>query len=94
MKEFVFAYFIFTPEEYEDELAKLVALGDDFKLLYCGDYQIDMCMVNLLPIPEYKTVSGQINTQTASFIKLQNPALAEKMRISYTSEELKNRYRR
>jgi hypothetical protein len=91
MKEYVFVECLFTLDEYPVELGKLVALGDDFKLIKCDDeWDEDDDGLRF----EYKRVSGQINTMTASVIKLQNPALAGKMRISYISEELKNKYRR
>ena len=38
-------------------------------------------------------VSGRINAQYASLIKLQDSWLAERMRISYIPDELKNKYR-
>ena len=38
-------------------------------------------------------LSGKINSATATMIKLQDPFLAEHMRISYIPEDLKNKYR-
>lgn len=91
MKEFVLAEFLFDLDEYPVELGKLIALGNDFKLIKCDDeFDDDEDGLRF----EYKRVSGKINTMTASVIKLQNPALAGKMRISYISEELKNKYRK
>jgi hypothetical protein len=90
MKEFAFAEFLFTLDEYPEELGKLIALGKDFKLIKCDDeFDEDDDGLRF----DYKRVSGKINTMTASVIKLQNPALAGKMRLSYISEELKNKYR-
>lgn len=91
MKEFVFVECLFTSEEYPEEICKLLELGDDFTLIRCEhEYEEDENGFR----NEYKRVSGKINTLTASVIKLQNPALAGKMRISYISDELKNKYRK
>lgn len=91
MKEFVLVEFLFTLDEYYKELRKLTALGDDFRLIKCDDeWELDDDGIHF----DYKRVSGKINSMTASLIKLQNPTLAGKMRISYISDELKDKYRR
>jgi hypothetical protein len=87
MKEYVLVEFLFTAQKAPTELIKLNELGDDFILIKCNDYGIEGW-------PRFTRVSGKINSQTASLIKLQNPALAGKMRISYIPEELKDKYRR
>jgi hypothetical protein len=90
MKEFVFVEFLFTQEEQASQVSKLIALGDDFEFIKSNlefeDVEDDYFL--------YVRVSGKINSMTASMIKLQNPALAGKMRISYITDELKNKYRR
>lgn len=92
MKEYVFVEFLFTEEEYSAEIKKLIALGDDFVFLgTVHEYEDD---TDFAMRTDYKRVSGEINSQAASIIKLQNPVLAGKMRISYIPEELKNKYRR
>jgi len=91
MKEYVLVEFLFTLDEYVQELSKLVALGDDFTSIRCDDeYEDDTDGIRI----EYKRVSGRINSMTASVIKLQNPTLAGKMRISYIPEDLKDKYRK
>lgn len=90
MKEYVLVEFLFTLDEYPGELLKLMDLGGDFKLIKCDDEYEDDDGLRF----DYKRVSGRINTMTASVIKLQNPTLAGKMRISYISDELKDKYRR
>lgn len=91
MKEFVLVEFLFTKEEHISEMNKLDQLGDDFEPIKVDDeYDEDDFGTRV----EYTRVSGRINSMTASLIKLQNPALAGKMRISYIPEELKDRYRR
>ena len=90
MKEFVFVEFIFTQEEQASEVSKLLALGDDFEFVK-SDYEFEDTNDDYAL---YVRVSGRINSMTASMIKLQNPALAGKMRISYITDELKNKYRK
>lgn len=90
MKEYVFVEFLFSLEEYSTEFTKLVELGDDFSFIKLSEeYEIDEDNAS-----EYIRISGKINSHAASMIKLRNPALAGKMRISYISDDLKNKYRR
>lgn len=42
---------------------------------------------------EWLRVTAKINSTYATMIKLQDPFLAERMRISYIPTELKNKYR-
>ncbi|HEY6435225.1 MAG TPA: hypothetical protein VIY47_01430 [Ignavibacteriaceae bacterium] len=93
MKEFVFVEFLFTDEEVSEELDKLADLGNEFQYIK-SNYEWESDTDLSTPDKEYVRVSGRISSETASFIMLQNPALAGKMRISYISEELKNKYRR
>lgn len=91
MKDFAFVECLFTLDEYREELCKLTELGDDFRLINCSpEYEEGEAGLRF----DYMRVSGKINTMVASLIKLQNPTLAGKMRISYISEELKDKYRR
>ena len=70
----------------------LEALGDDFiPIKVCEEWETEGSDSY---IDEYIRVSGRINSHAAAIIKLQNPYLAGKMRISYIPEDLKNRYRR
>lgn len=94
MKEFIFVEFLFTLDEHEFELSKLKSLGEDFQFIkneYEGEIDTDY-----IPFAQekYMRVYARINSMTASIVKLQNPVLAEKMRISYISESLKDKYRR
>ena len=92
MKEYVFVEFLFTEDEFQTEFKKLTDLGDDFVFLGSVHEWEDDTDYSIRT--DYRRISGEINTMTASVIKLQNPALAGKMRISYISDELKNKYRR
>ena len=90
MKEFVLAEFLFEISEFEKGFALLESLGDDFLLVHIRDE-----WERSEDLPEtYKRVTGRINSMTASIIKLQEPDLAGKMRISYIPDDLKNKYRR
>jgi hypothetical protein len=93
MKEFVFVEFLFTRDEHLLQMAKLIQLGDDFEFVKT-DYEYDVIEDLYTSMQDYVRVSGRINSMTASLIKLQNPALAGKMRISYITDELKNKYRK
>lgn len=90
MKEFVFVEFLFSQQEQASETSKLLSLGEDFEFIKSDlEYDNDGDNSGL-----YVRVSGKINSMAASLIKLQNPALAGKMRISYITDELKNKYRK
>jgi len=92
MKEYVLVEFLFELSEYVAANQMLEALGDDFvpiKVLEEWDTDSGDSFID-----EYIRVSGKINSSTAMVIKLQNPYLAGKMRISYISDELKDKYRR
>lgn len=70
---------------------KLKLLGDEFEMVTS---ELEFEQVTSSTYREYLSVSGKITSDTASFIKLSDPFLAERMRISYISDELKNKYRR
>jgi hypothetical protein len=91
MKEFVLVEFLFTYSEAAGELRKLNDLGGDFEPIK-HDYESEEDS-DAVSGESYIRISGKINSETASLIKLQNPVLAGKMRISYISEDLKNKYR-
>jgi len=92
MNEYVLVEFIAgVPDESRLLIEKLKALGEDFQFAIKeisdetdedGNYS------------EWITVTGKISSQYASIIKLQDPFLAERMRISYIPSELKDKYRR
>lgn len=89
MNEFVLVEFIAKyPDEAHVLLSKLAALGEDF---------VDINSGSGGPARQFGTqwmvVSGKINSMRASFIVLQDPFLAERMRISHISDELKNKYK-
>lgn len=93
MKEFVFVEFLFLEDEYSAEIDKLNKLGSDFEFIK-SDYEYETGDDLNTHLEDYVRVSGRINSEAATMIKLKNPVLAEKMRISYISDELKNKYRK
>ncbi len=91
MKEFVLVEFLFLREEFHIEFMKLDSLGEDF---VCFNTYSESETDEDGNTDDYIRVSGKIYSQAASLIKLQNPTLAGKMRISYIPDELKDKYRR
>lgn len=60
---------------------------------------LDVCLMNtpgtfVRHFVDITTVTGKISSEQATVIKLSNTYLAERMRVSYISDELKDRYRR
>jgi hypothetical protein len=90
MKEFVLVEFLFNDAEFVTELGKLHDLGEDFEYITRFNEPTDDPRSDT----QYIRITAKINSQTATMIKLQNPTLAGKMRISYISDELKNKYRK
>jgi len=89
MKEYVLVEFLASFGEGGILQAKLGALGDDFVMIK-DDYEYDVEDDSGL---NWIRVSGKISSMYASVIKLQDPFLAERMRISYIPEDLKDKYR-
>lgn len=93
MNEFVLVEFVTEFGEESNLLRdKLLALGYDFQMLKDEyEYETD---TEYNAINSWTRISGRINAMRASMIKLQDPFLAERMRISYISDDLKDRYRK
>lgn len=91
MKEYVFAEFLFTSDEYTSELHKLISLGDDFVFLNV-EYEFEDSTDGT--VERYMRLSAKINSGVATIIKLTKPDLAGKMRVSYISDDLKDKYRK
>lgn len=92
MKEYVLVEFLaLKPNDSKILLEKLLALGDDFIFLRAlnDSEEIDedgnYC--------EWFRINGKISSVYATLVKLKDPFLAERMRISYIPDELKDRYR-
>lgn len=92
MNEFVLVEFIASyPDDSDLLLSKLGALGKDFVTIKESD-EFDEDEDGHRD--EWLRVTGMISSMYASVIKLQDPFLAERMRISYIPSELKDKYRK
>lgn len=88
MKELVLVEFIANGSD-RDRLQNEISLLNDFKSEGLKHYPVN----GHIHMEEYYVFYGTICSQYASVIKLQNPFLAERMRISYISDEMKDKYR-
>ena len=82
MKEYILVEFMAIHDDRDTLINKLYSLGNDFQIIHV-DSQKDLLMV-----------SGRIYSVYASTIKLQDSFLAERMRIFYIPEDLKNQHRK
>ena len=91
MNEFVLVEFLFTCGQGEQGMQAIKALGNDFIQIASdldGFNSDDRGYVTT-----YRLTKGKISSQTATVIKLSNKFLSDRMRISYISDELKDKYR-
>ena len=87
-KEFIFAEFIFENDQMSQEGSRLLEkLEKEGKLFILINHVSD---ANNTPF----LVQAKIEPILATILKLQYPLLSERMRISYISDDLKNRYRK
>ena len=92
MREFVLVEFLVARDEEKNLCTKLDSLGEDFLYIKTEyEYEIDN---DWYTETHWTRVTGKISSMYASIIKLQDPYLAEHMRISYIPEDLKDKYRR
>lgn len=85
MMEFVLVEFLFE-HEHGDDVKYIMGLGDDF-------IHLTSCSGTLWDNSRYFSITGQINSETATMIKLSNESIAARMRISYIDDKLKDKYR-
>lgn len=93
MNEHILVEFIVDHTPYHEELLakKLIELGADFeKVASITEWIKDEYGFYL----EYVRISGKINSMAASALKLQDPYLATRMRISHIDDDLKDKYRK
>lgn len=90
MNEYVHVEFIAKDDEVDVLVEKIEGLGENFQPISdLGDY------INKdFSIGNWFRISGRISSEYASIIKLQDAFLSDRMRISYISDELKNKYRK
>lgn len=95
MNEFVLVEFVVEgASELETLKGKIHELGTDYQ--HTDDdweYEVDNTDPSSV-FRQWYRLSGRINLLRALLIKLQDPFLAERMRISYIPNELKDRYRK
>jgi hypothetical protein len=91
MREYVLVEFLVAFSEAGSLLEQLNALGDDF--IHIKDDHEFETDTDTGTTEYWIRVTGKISSMQASVIKLQDSYLASRMRISYISEELKNKYR-
>lgn len=84
MNDSIFVEFVFTNTESEKVYGELATLGEDLNLTKSFHTHNNVVYVYL---------TGKINSNTATVIKLGSSILSDKMRVSYISNELKNKYR-
>ena len=88
MNEYILVEFIASNEIEDIKLSTILKdLGSEF--IYITK-TIDTHWDNTIKI----RIKGKITPEYASLIKLTDPFLAERMRISYIPDELKDKYRR
>lgn len=89
MKEYVLCEFLI--EEFGIELIEvLTTLEPDFIVIdIWNEHEIDEDG----NVTEWRRITGKIHTEFATVLKLKHSILADRMRISYIPEELKNKYR-
>jgi len=94
MKEYVLVEFLVPVGEVEVLNKKLRAIEKSGDLAFINhdmDFEGDTDgYVDIV----WARVSARIDASAATAIKLQDPFLAEHMRISYIPEDLKNKYRK
>jgi len=92
MKEYVLVEFLAVEEDRNTLIKKLHDLGEDFQFTK-DDFEFETDDAGLSHSNWYR-ISGRISSMYASVIKLQDSFLAERMRISYIPDELKEKYRK
>ena len=91
MKEFIHVEFLFKGDEFSTWVQKIRALGEDFvQYANHNEFETDEDGVT----ERYVRLSGRMESALATVIKLQDPYLAERMRVSYISDSLKDKYRK
>ena len=85
MKEYVFVEFVFGADEEPHVHEILRTLGTDFEIIGSN--------ATVTSTNRTTYVAGKIHSAAATALKLCDPFLADRMRISYISDELKDKYR-
>lgn len=92
MNETVYVEFFIEASRQQKGKDEIAALGTDFVCEYDDiEFSID---VNGYTSGAYVKFGGKMDSMTASMLKLRSEFLAERMVVSYISEDLKNKYRK
>lgn len=92
MKDQVLVEFVVEGDDYSILRNKLDELGDDFIRLKSElefDHDNDSGIES-----RYIRLSGLINSDAATALRLSSDFISDRMRISYIPEDLKNKYRK
>jgi hypothetical protein len=90
MNEFVYVEFLFPAQHAMQLAAEVVALGNDFSLVK-SELEWDSEDGNT---QGYQHIHGKINAETATALTLSDSFLSKYMRVSYISDDLKDKYRK
>ena len=88
MKDYIYVEFQFEINDVAEGSIEIRKLGSEFELIDNNYTSSEDFTYHTL-----QKYCGKISSETATLIKLSNPFLAERMHISYISDELKNKYR-
>ena len=88
MNEYIYVEFLFDMPDSQIGSIELRKLGSEFELINKSE-EFDHGHA----FHTGQKYCGKISAEAATMIKLSNPFLAERMHISYISNELKDRYR-
>jgi hypothetical protein len=91
MKEYIHVEFLFIGDEFSIWFDKIQALGEDF-VKYTHHHEIDTDEDGFTE--RYVRFVGKMESELAAVIKLQDPYLAQHMRVSYIPDTLKDKYRK
>lgn len=95
MKEYIHAQFVAVGDDIDVLAEKLKALGSDWRpIATVTDTDPTEYYYNTVIYPKTMTVGGKIHSACATLIKLRDPFLADRMEVSYISDELKDKYRK
>ena len=89
MNEYIYVEFLFDMPDSQIGSIELRKLGSEFQLLQTSD-EFDHGHA----FHTGQKYCGKISAEAATIIKLSNPFLAERMHISYITDNLKNKYRK
>lgn len=91
MNETILVEFIFSVDDVQQGEKFLRRLGSDFARI---DDNVEWGQDSNGGTTGYRHIIGKIDAMAATALKFQNKFLADRMRISYIPDDLKDKYRR